>query len=224
MLKSVSLPQTAASGDLAQVLDLFLHELRTPVGVAQGYLRLLVENRLSDPADRERALAQSLEALGRIGRLCTTAGDYLSPPPVVLELYPAADLVEALPLACQGDPFAINVPMSPLIGDIRSLPAEPTAAAIAAVVRAALRNDPALTQVVQIGVHETDLVFTTGDSVVRGRLLGSDERGVFDPWRGGSGLQVPLALQRLAPTHLRLWTLADRASAVAIAMPLELPA
>ena len=223
MLKPLQ-PQTAATGDIEQLVALFLHELRTPVSVAQGYLRLLVENRLSDPRDRERALAQSLEALGRIGHLCGAAGDYLSPPAEALLQYPASELVEALRLACQGDPFAVNVPSPPILGNVRSLPAEPTATAIAAVVRAALRNDPALTQAVQVGVHGTDLVFTAGDGVVRDRLIGPSGGGVFDQWRGGSGLQVPLALRRLAPTHARIWTLPEHLSAVAIAMTLEWPA
>ncbi|MEQ1910319.1 MAG: histidine kinase dimerization/phospho-acceptor domain-containing protein [Vicinamibacterales bacterium] len=206
-------------------MDLLLHELRTPISVAQGYLRLLVEDRLSDPRDRERALAQSLEALGRIGNLCGSADEYLNVRSTVeLVRYPASELVATLQSTCQGDAFAVNVPNPHILGDVRSLSVEQTAIAIAGVLRAALRSDPVLTQAVHVGVHGTDLILTTGDEAVRERLVAPTGRAAFNQWRGGTGLQVPLALKLLAHTPLRIWALSENSGAIAIAMPLELPA
>lgn len=216
------MPEATAAHDLDKVLDLLLHELRTPVGVAQGYLRLLVEDRLADARDRQRALAQSLEALGRIGTLCGSAGEYLhavSPPELVS--YPAAELVKMLLVECQGNAVAVHVQDAPMPGHVRSLSPARATAAITSILQAALRGDPVLTQAVHVGVHGTDLILTTGDEAVRERLLAPTGRAAFNPWRGGTGLLVPLALRLLAQTNLRIWTLSEKSGAVAIAIPLE---
>lgn len=225
ILGTILMPEATAAHDLDKLLNLLLHELRTPVGVAQGYLRLLVEARLAEARDQQRALAQSLEALGRIGNLCTSAGEYLNAvSPSELALYPAAELVKMLQVECQGKAFAINVQDAPMPGHVRSLPPARAAAAITAVLEAALRGDPVLAQTVRVGVHGTDLIFTTGDEAVRERLMAPSGRAAFNPWRGGTGLLVPLALRRFAHTPLRIWTLSGQSGAVAIAIPLELPA
>ena len=66
--------------DAERVLQLFLHDLRTPIGVAQGYLRMLQDGRLSEAADTERAIAKALHALGQTARLCQDAGAFLETP------------------------------------------------------------------------------------------------------------------------------------------------
>jgi hypothetical protein len=55
--------------DIGRVLHVLAHELRTPAGIAHGYLRMLIEDRLSDPADRRRALEQTQKALTRVTEL-----------------------------------------------------------------------------------------------------------------------------------------------------------
>jgi hypothetical protein len=225
ILETIFMPEATVAHDLGMVLDLLLHELRTPVGVAQGYLRLLLEDRLADARDRQRALAQSMEALGRIGDLCASAGEYLNAvSPLELVLYPAAELVKMLLVECQGKEFALNVQDAPMLGHVRSLTPARATAAITAVLQAALRGDPVLTQAIHVGVHGTDLILTTGDEAVRERLVAPTGRAAFNQWRGGTGLLVPLALRLLAQTHLRIWTLSEPSGAVAIAIPLELHA
>jgi signal transduction histidine kinase len=64
--------------DLEQAMHRLLHDFRTPIGVAQGYLRLIREGRLTSEADRERALDQAASSLGRLSRLCDDAADYLN--------------------------------------------------------------------------------------------------------------------------------------------------
>jgi hypothetical protein len=63
--------------DAERVLHALLHDLRTPLGAAQGYLRLIQEGQLKTAADQERALTRSLKALGDAARLCQSAGDFL---------------------------------------------------------------------------------------------------------------------------------------------------
>ena len=63
--------------DAERVLQILLHDLRTPIGVAQGYLRMLQDGRLSEAADTERAIAKALQALGQTARLCQDADAFL---------------------------------------------------------------------------------------------------------------------------------------------------
>src|SRR5262245_37423647 len=51
---------------IGDVLHVLAHELRTPVGIAHGYVRLLLEDRLPAESDRRRALEQLQKALGRL--------------------------------------------------------------------------------------------------------------------------------------------------------------
>ena len=57
------------SVDVNEILHVLAHELRTPVGIAHGYVRLLLEDRLPSDADRRRALEQMQKALGRLSDL-----------------------------------------------------------------------------------------------------------------------------------------------------------
>jgi signal transduction histidine kinase len=66
--------------DAERVLHVLLHDLRTPIGVAQGYLRMLQDGRMTSTADTARAITKALEALGQTGRLCQSASDFLEAP------------------------------------------------------------------------------------------------------------------------------------------------
>lgn len=55
--------------DINDILHVLAHELRTPVGIAHGYVRLLLEERLTQESDRRRALEQMQKALGRLSDL-----------------------------------------------------------------------------------------------------------------------------------------------------------
>jgi two-component system sensor histidine kinase BaeS len=59
--------------DLERLLHKLLHDLRTPLGVAHGYLRLLQEGRLPTEAERDRALTGTRNALGRMSDICSDA-------------------------------------------------------------------------------------------------------------------------------------------------------
>lgn len=60
--------------NMAQVLNTLAHEIRTPLAVSQGYLKLYVDGRLTKPDDQQRALQQTREALGVIAVLCADIG------------------------------------------------------------------------------------------------------------------------------------------------------
>jgi hypothetical protein len=55
---------------LAQVLNTVAHEIRTPLAVSQGYLKLYLDGRLTNADDQRRAFQQTREALGTLATLC----------------------------------------------------------------------------------------------------------------------------------------------------------
>jgi hypothetical protein len=55
--------------EINDILHVLAHELRTPVGIAHGYVRLLLEDRLPDGSERRRALEQTQRALSRLTEL-----------------------------------------------------------------------------------------------------------------------------------------------------------
>jgi signal transduction histidine kinase len=78
--------------DIGKVLHVLAHEIRTPSGIAQGYVRMLLDERLSDPADRRRALEQTQKALARVSELTQESSQLAN----WLEAdHPAASSIEA---------------------------------------------------------------------------------------------------------------------------------
>lgn len=63
--------------DAERVLHVLLHDLRTPIGVAQGYLRMIQDGRMTSAEDSSRAITKAINALAQTARLCQSAGDYL---------------------------------------------------------------------------------------------------------------------------------------------------
>ena len=52
----------AGADNLEKALDLLIHEVRSPVSVAQGYLRLLLDNRLTDAAGLDDSIDRDADA------------------------------------------------------------------------------------------------------------------------------------------------------------------
>lgn len=216
------MPQTP--DEAAKALSLLVHDLRAPLSVAQGYLRLLQQNRLSAEADRTRAITQAMDALGRITRLCEDAAEFVAEPvldgPVATLSVPS--LVEQVKQACsaQCSPLEFIAPPAPLSGTIRGVHMDRIVQSVAVIlcaVRRSTRNDS-----VRVSVQE-------GEKEAR-FLLGSDEDRAaliartpmtFDPWRGGHGIALPLACRTITGVGGRIWTGADGRGSVGIAIPEE---
>ena len=60
--------------NLAQVLNTLAHEIRTPLAVSQGYLKLFLDGRLTNVDDTRRAMEQTRQALGALATLCVDMG------------------------------------------------------------------------------------------------------------------------------------------------------
>ena len=76
-------------------LDRLLHDVRTPLGVAHGYLRMIRDGRLSAPVQQAKALDGVSQALSQLTTLCDRAAGR-GPIPERVEHPDAATLGAAL--------------------------------------------------------------------------------------------------------------------------------
>lgn len=81
--------------EVDRVLDALLHDFRSPLAAATGYLRLIREKRIPPGADLERAIEQTQTALRNMSTLCARAEAWRLAPP------PPRESVEPLPRACE---------------------------------------------------------------------------------------------------------------------------
>jgi hypothetical protein len=204
--------------DADRVLNLLIHDVRTPLGVAQGYLRLVQERHLSTPDDIHRALGKTMDALGRIGRLCEDAEAFLTdddPARTSITVDLLAARVEArardagLTMARSGIGPGATVSITPDVDRLAgAVLLVLTGAAIPTAMYTALASaapDNALTFMV-----------APGDQSVSPADMGVP----FDPWRG-PGLALARACRTIAESGGRIVTARGPYRAVAITFPLE---
>jgi signal transduction histidine kinase len=212
-----------AETDAEKALNLLVHDVRAPLSVAQGYLRLLHQNRLDSDADRQRALAQAMDALGRISRLCDDAAAYVAeaaaemPPTSVVR---ADGFIEQVKAACASlcpEGLTFSIESRPLIGFVRGMHVAQSLAVILCAVRRSTRHDD-----VRVSVKEAqnEVRFLLGCNDDRAALV-SQPLEAFDPWRGGHGVALPLACRILTEAGGRIWTFASARGAVGVALPEE---
>ncbi len=192
-----------------RVLDLLIHDLRTPLGVAHGYLRLIREQRLTTADDRERAFAGTQQALARISRLCEEASAFLAEPAgtapgragvtLLVDRVTAHLREHGVSITAAADGSAATM--------IVGAGVDRLAEAVSTVLRAMARSAP---DGVRVETSERELRFvTTADPRVT----------AFDPWRG-HGLAVPLACRLIASVGGRV--AGETAGAPTIAFPVEM--
>jgi light-regulated signal transduction histidine kinase (bacteriophytochrome) len=204
---------------------LLIHDLRAPLSVAQGYLRLLQQNKLDSDAERERALTQSIEALGRIGRLCEDANSFLAEndstagPVSTLQLDVLVEQVrQACAVRCQG--LDVTADVGSLSGTVTLTHVDRVVQSVAVIlcaVRRATRNGSVR---VSVREEEKEARFLLGCDEDRSALL-TRSAEAFDPWRGGHGISLPLACRIVTEAGGRIWTVADGRGAVGVAFPEE---
>jgi hypothetical protein len=207
--------------DADRVLSLLIHDLRTPLGVAHGYLRLIRAEKLPTAADRDRALAGTQEALAKISRLCADAGAFLEDPAPPAGRAPARELVDrvAAGLDERGIPLdeAADAPGTVAAG------ASLDRLADAIVTLLASRAPTALGATARIVVGPAELRLMCGRPPENGTGLdtdGADGAPPFDPWQSAPSLPVVLAHRVITGLGGRIWTL-DGGRRIALALPLE---
>jgi hypothetical protein len=221
-------PDHTAESDAEKALNLLVHDVRAPLSVAQGYLRLLHQNRLESAADRERALTQTMEALGRISRYCDDAAAFVAKPPVgdtPRSTVQVARLATLVTEACAGhcpDAIAVEPAPTPLVGVIRATAIDRLVQSLAVILCAVRRSTR--TDGVRVSVEEdqNEARFLLGCGDDRASLV-SRQPEAFDPWRGGHGVALPLACRVVTEAGGRIWTLANARGVVGVALPVEAP-
>jgi len=228
---------TAPEPDCPKLLSLAVHELRTPVSVATGYLRMLLQFHAQALTDEQRKfVAEAAQSCGRLGDLL-------------------ADLSTLSKLmAGQSDLKREEVPIFSLAGEAarsvadeapRGVRLEPRGVDQAAVVlgdrawlQTAIRS--LLSAAVREHVHPATLVlecrrFSAGASPRAVIALGEPEAAAalaslppsrwrpFDLWRGGVGFSLAIAAEVVAAHHGRMGSAegGPRKAVFAVALPLR---
>jgi hypothetical protein len=205
--------------DAERVLAALIHDVRTPLGVAHGYLRLVRTDKLPSAEDRERALAGTQDALAKISRLCQEAGGFLEdarPGPARASARQLSERVAAV-LAERG--VAVAAPELPE-GTINvGTSVDRAADAIATLLSLRAGRTPGI--VARIDAGAAALRFTSGPAADGGAapVLDGEERP-FDPWQSPQALGVALAHRLVTALGGRVWT-AGNGLALALAMPME---
>jgi hypothetical protein len=211
-------------GDFMRALSVLVHDLRAPLSVASGYLRLIREDRLTSDEDRDRALVGAIEAVRRMSRLCEEASDFGSTHDFVdlpTILVSAEDLTTRVWAILQSEATSIEPHEIENTWCVRVTRADRTASAIACILRISLRQlgqDDAVG--VQALANEHGLRFLAGTATERQKLTGNESLP-FDPWRGGHGLQLPIAYRDVQRIAGRVWTTASSRLAIGVHLPLE---
>lgn len=221
---STRVPAPHRAEETEKALNLLIHDVRAPLSVAQGYLRLLHQNKLETEADRQRAIAQSMEALGRIGRLCEDAATFVAEPltdgPV--SSVQVSGLVERLTKDCaeRGSPLTFVPEPEILSGSVRIINLDRVVQSIAVILCAVRRSTRNPSVRVSVLEEAKEARFLLGCDDDRAALV-SQQPETFDPWRGGHGIALPLACRLVMTAGGRIWTYANGQGAVGIALPEE---
>ena len=210
--------------NLAQVLNTLAHEIRTPLAVSQGYLKLYLDGRLTNAEDTRKAFEQTRQALGTLATLCVDMGKVSALAESALQGIPervsAADFVTGLRAQSEmaGTTFA---------GDADERMIETTnhrelVQAVAIVSRAAfdeareaphtVRSDAGDALIVLAGANDSLAALATGP--------GAPTAQPVDFGKGGKGLKLIWAAFVLEKQRVQTWTDAGHRASVGFRIPL----
>jgi hypothetical protein len=208
------------------ILHVLAHELRTPVGIANGYVRLLLDERLAGDADRRRALEQMHKALGRLSELSheTTAlaswydRDHLDGLPL-----DAQTLINRVAVADYEFPVTVDteVPEGVIL---RSADHDALGTAVVGIVRATARELRGTTCDVRGRVVDNRFELLAGPDEMLEALAAGPTAATAGPIaleRGGLGLALVHAAIVLDAHGAERWTMNGSRQTVGLRLPLE---
>jgi signal transduction histidine kinase len=209
---------------LAQVLNTLAHEIRTPLSVSQGYLKLYLDGRLTNADDTRRAFEQTREALGALAALCVDMGKVSalaeSASTGIPDRLSTADLIRSL--RTQG---AVKDASWTGEGGARTVDTtnhRDLVQALAIVSKAAFdeaRDDPHAIR----ADEGDDLIVLAGTAASLPALQSgpqAPEARPVDFGRGGKGLKLIWAAFVLDKHRIQTWSHADHRAAVGFRIPL----
>jgi len=211
--------------NLAQVLNTLAHEIRTPLAVSQGYLKLFLDGRLTDADDTRRAMEQTRQALGALATYCLDMGKISalaesSESTGIPERVTTADFITRLRQHAEvaGTTWSGEAGT----GAIATRPARDFVDAVAFVLKAAF--DEAKSQSPEVRIEaSTSLTLLAGHA----DALGALQDGPTGPaaramnfGKGGKGLKLIWSAFVLDRHGVEAWTIQDHKSSVGIRIPL----
>ena len=215
------------SVDINDVLHVLAHELRTPVGIAHGYVRLLLEERLTQETDRRRALEQMQKALGRLSDLSheSTAlaswyeQDHTAPQPIA-----ARALMEHLADATYDFPVTVETGEIPERTTVRTTDPDSLRRALTGIVRATARELRGTTCDVVGRVVNGTFEILAGPEELLDALRDGPTAAAAGPValeRGGLGLALVHAAIVLDAHGAERWTMNGSRQTVGLRLPVE---
>ena len=216
--------------EIPDILHVLAHELRTPVGIAHGYVRLLLEDRLGDGADRRRALEQTQKALARLTALShettSLAAWYEQDESSPSSRVSAQEFVERLAAAEFAPPVTIDAPQVSGALMLRRDDIRGITDAVADVVRATAREVRGETCRLSILLANRHLDVLAGPESQLAALAAGPEAPAAGPIaleRGGLGLALIHAAVVLDAHGAQRWTQNGSRQTAGIRLPLEEP-
>jgi len=219
---------------LARTLSLAVHELRTPVTVVNGYLRMVLKGQAGPLSEKQQKMLEEAErSCERIGALVAQMSDVgkletgeltltrqdIDLTGLLAEV--ASDMPEGVDRGVHVEVRGTHQPRI-VAGDRVRL-----AAAVRALLYVALR-ERAVPGVVIVDCSvvadpEPSVVIAVGDEdTVRSLAHSSSSASPFDEWRGGVGLALPLARRIITAHGGSVWSAAGESrKGSAIRLPLK---
>lgn len=214
--------------DTASILRILAHELRSPAGVAQGYIRMALDGRLPEAAVQRDALEHAGDAVGRIGALSREASDVAS----WLERSSAASfpwlsldghtLLNEIRHGVGDERVEASLATLPAALPLRTCDAGALTTALVALAQATVREAPALRLTLGAQASATHLDIAIGEASLLPSLLGGPSAADAAPFpleRGGLGLSLVMAALVLDAHGASLWTQFGRRAALAVRLP-----
>ncbi len=217
--------------NLPEFVSLAVHELRTPVTVVAGYLRMLLREHAGPLSDRQRKMIEEADrSCARIGSLVAEMSELGKLEARELGLartdFDLAALVAEAAAAMPENDRGVRIEVR---GSDRPLLASGDSGRIAIALKALLhsavreRGEPGVV-VAECNMVDTWGVVTIGDDALLPALrdvAGAAPAG-FDEWRGGMGLSLPVARRVLEAHGGALWSARDGSSRAACGLRLPL--
>lgn len=197
-----------------KILSLSVHEFRTPMTVVAGYIRMLLKDRAGPLSDQQRRLLEEAEkSCARLTALLTEVSDLSNLEGGTAPFNrQAADLNKALRDAVEQQPplpdreVAIDLQLDDRPAPIEADPVRLTTA-LASVIKS-LRREliGEMPLVVRLQRVASGYEIQVGDTDTLAALDGeAGDRELFDEWRGGSGLILPVARRIFEAHGGRIW-------------------
>ena len=224
-------------GRYSELLSLAAHEFRTPVSVASGYLRMLLQDGAAPLDERQRKMIQEADkACSRLAEIVSELSQIakLDEDAVILgrntfDLFTILDEVGGGVHEASDRDVSLEVAGeaagAPMTGDLARLQA-----AFTAIFRAVLREQPSGTRVVvdrgRVKKKGAEKGADTSALIVVARAEDVDAARTsapasFNEYRGGLGLALPIARRVVEKHGGRMWS--AQAGAVAGPIVVSLP-